>query len=281
MARHSRLVIMIYEHVQEAVQYIRKATDFVAEIGLVLGSGLGPLADEIEVVAQFSYGDIPHFPVSTAPGHAGKLVLGQLEGKNIIAYKGRVHCYEGYTAVQAAFPQRLGFYLGAKTFFITSAAGGLNAGWQAGDLMLHSDYINFTGLSPLTGPNDERMGPRFPVTFDAYDNGLKALAHQVARSQDFTLREGVYSWWAGPQFASRAELRLLRTLGADAIGMSTVPEVLALRHLGAQVLGLSTITDMAIPERDHHATEQEVLEVAAKTGARFRKFVRGLLAQWA
>jgi purine-nucleoside phosphorylase len=268
----------IYDQIRQTVNHIRAQTDFVPELGMVLGSGLGPLADEIEAVVSFSYASLPNFPQSTAPGHEGKLVLGRLEGKNVLGYKGRVHCYEGYTPAQTAFPQRVGFFLGARTFILTSAAGGLNPGWSAGELMLHGDYINYASLSPLTGPNDERLGPRFPVMFDAYDPQLRALAHKVARAQDFTLREGVYAWWPGPQFASRAELKLLRTLGADAIGMSTVPEVIALRHLGARVLGLSTITDMAVPERDHHATEQEVLEVAARSGALFRRFVRGILA---
>jgi purine-nucleoside phosphorylase len=268
----------LYDQIVETANFVQARTDFVPEVGIVLGSGLGPLAEEIEAVASFDYAELPHFPRSTAPGHEGRLILGRLEGRNVVAYKGRVHCYEGYTPAQAAFPQQVGFFLGARTFLISSAAGGLNTGWNAGELMLHSDYLNYAGLSPLTGPNDERLGPRFPVTFDAYDPALRGLAHRVARAQDFTLREGVYAWWPGPQFASRAELRVLRMLGADAIGMSTVPEVIALRHLGARVLGLSSITDMAVPEREHHATEQEVLEVAARGGARFRRFVRGILA---
>ncbi|MBF6593880.1 MAG: purine-nucleoside phosphorylase [Thermaceae bacterium] len=267
-----------YEQIQETVKFIQSRTDLVPQVGIVLGSGLGPLAEEIEAVASFPYADLPHFPRSTAPGHEGRLILGRLEGQKVLAYKGRVHCYEGYTPAQAAFPVRMGVFLGARTFLISSAAGGLNPNWNAGELMLHSDYINYAGLSPLTGPNDERLGPRFPVTFDAYDLELRRLAHTVARSQDFILREGVYAWWPGPQFASRAELRVLRNIGADAIGMSTVPEVIALRHLGVRVLGLSSITDLAIPERDHHATEQEVLEVAARGGVQFRKFVRGILA---
>ncbi|RDI96567.1 purine-nucleoside phosphorylase [Meiothermus sp. QL-1] len=267
-----------YEEIQAAVKHIQSQTDFTPEVGLVLGSGLGPLADEIETVASFPYAELPHFPRSTAPSHEGKLILGRLEGKNVLAYKGRVHVYEGYTPAQVVFPLRVGFFLGARTFIVTSAAGGLNPAWNAGELMLHSDYINYAALSPLTGPNDERLGPRFPVTFDAYDPTLRALAHKVARAQDFLLREGVYAWWPGPQFATRAELKVLRSLGADAIGMSTVPEVIALRHLGARVLGLSTITDMAVPERDHHATEAEVLATAAQSGALFRRFVRGILA---
>ncbi|BBL93065.1 purine-nucleoside phosphorylase [Thermus thermophilus] len=269
----------LYDKIQEAVAYVRSKTDFVPEVGLVLGSGLGPLADEVEKVAEIPYGEIPHFPVSTAPGHAGRLVLGRLEGKPVLVYKGRVHYYEGYSAEEVVFPVRVGFFLGARTFLLTSAAGGLNPRFRAGGIMLHLDYINFAGANPLRGPNDERLGPRFPVMFEAYDPELIELARKVARRQDLHLFEGVYAWFMGPSFASRAELRLLRELGADAIGMSTVPEVIALRHLGARVLGLSTITDMAVPEREHHATEEEVLRVAAETGPVFRRYVRGILAE--
>jgi purine-nucleoside phosphorylase len=267
-----------YDQVQEAAAYVRARTDFAPDVGIILGSGLGPLADEVDVVSRFPYGDLPHFPVSTAPGHEGALIFGRLAGKNVLGYKGRVHLYEGYGAQHVVFPMRVGFALGARTFIVTSVVGGLNPAFSAGEIMLHQDYINMAGVNPLTGPNDERFGPRFPIMFDAYDPALRRLAAQVARSQDLTLREGVYAWFAGPAFASRAELRALRSLGADVIGMSTVPEVIALRHLGAKVLGLSIITDMAIPDRDHHATEQEVLEIAARSGERFRRLVRGILA---
>ena len=269
---------VVYDQVQDAVARIRARSDFTPRVAIVLGSGLGPLAEEIETVARIPYADLPHFPRSTAPGHEGALILGILEGKPVLAYKGRAHLYEGYTAQQVVFPMRVGFQLGARTFLVTSAAGGLNPNFDAGDIMLHQDYINMAGANPLTGPNDERVGPRFPVMFDAYDPGLRALAARVGRSLDITLRDGVYAWFAGPAYASRAELRVLRSLGADAIGMSVVPEVIALRHLGAKVLGLSVITDMAIADRDHHASEEEVLATAARSGAQFRRFVRGILA---
>ncbi len=268
----------LYDHIQETVAHVRLRTGFIPDVGMVLGSGLGPLADEIEIVSSFPYAELPHVPRSTAPGHEGTLILGRLEGKNVAAYKGRVHLYEGYTPQQVVFPVRVGFYLGAKTFVVTSAAGGLNPNFHAGEIMLHQDYINMAGANPLTGPNDERMGPRFPVMFDPYDPTLRCLAARVARAQDMTLREGVYAWFAGPAFASRSELRVLRGLGADAIGMSVVPELIALRHLGVKVLGLSIITDMAIPDRDHHSSEHEVLKVAARSGRQFRRFVRGVLA---
>ncbi|RTG91713.1 purine-nucleoside phosphorylase [Thermus scotoductus] len=269
----------VYDKIQEAVAYIRSKTGFVPEVGIVLGSGLGPLAEEVAKEAEIPYGEIPHFPLSTAPGHAGRLILGELEGKRVLVYQGRVHYYEGYSAEEVVFPVRVGYFLGAKTFILTSAAGGLNPRFRAGGIMLHLDYINFAGTNPLRGKNDERLGPRFPVMFEAYDPGLIELARKVARKQDLHLFEGVYAWFMGPSFASRAELKVLRDLGADAIGMSTVPEVIALRHLGARVLGLSTITDMAVPERERHATEEEVLAVAAKTGPIFRRFVRGILAE--
>ncbi len=268
----------VYDEIQETVAQIRLRTDFAPDVGMVLGSGLGPLAEEIETIASFPYAELAHFPRSTAPGHEGRLILGKLEDKNLVAYKGRVHLYEGYTAEQLVFPLRVGFYLGAKAFVVTSAAGGLNPSFTAGEIMLHHDYINMAGANPLTGPNDERMGPRFPVMFDPYDPALRRLAAQIARAQDITLRDGTYAWFAGPAFASRSELRVLRGLGADAIGMSVVPELIALRHLGARVLGISIITDMAIPDRDHHASEQEVLEVAARSGEAFRRLVRGILA---
>ncbi len=269
----------VYDKIQEAVAYIRSKTGFVPEVGIVLGSGLGPLAEEVALEAEIPYGEIPHFPLSTAPGHAGRLILGELEGKRVLVYQGRVHYYEGYSAEEVVFPVRVGYFLGARTFILTSAAGGLNPRFQAGGIMLHLDYLNVAGVNPLRGKNDERLGPRFPVMFEAYDPELIELARKVARKQDLHLLEGVYAWFLGPSFASRAELRMLRELGADAIGMSTVPEVIALRHLGARVLGLSTITDMAVPEREHHATEEEVLAVAAKTGPIFRRFVRGILAE--
>ena len=269
----------VFDQLEQTTAFVRSQTDFVPAVGIVLGSGLGPLASEIEEVASFSYAQLPHMAVSTAPGHEGRLILGYLEGQKVVAYKGRVHFYEGYTAQQVAFGVRLGYWLGARTFMVTSAAGGLNPAFHAGSLMLHHDYLNFAAASPLSGPNDTRLGSRFPVTFDPYDPQLMQLVHQVARSQDLTLFQGTYAWYPGPQFASRAELRMLRTLGADAIGMSTVPEVLALRHLGARVIGLSAITDMAIPDGHQHATEQEVLEVAARMGASFRALVRGVLKQ--
>ncbi len=268
---------MNYEAIQQAVLSVRAKSGFVPEIGLMLGSGLGALADRIEVELELPYRQIPGFPPSTAPGHAGRLILGVLAGRRVVAYKGRVHFYEGYGPAQVAFPVRLGFGLGASTFILTSAAGGLNPNWQAGEVMLHLDYINMMGMNPLSGPNIAELGPRFPVMFDAYDSGLLDLARRTARVQDLILREGVYLAISGPSFGSRAELRMFRNFGADVIGMSTVPEVLALRHAGARVLGLSMITDMAVGDREHHASEDEVLATAERTGVKLERLIDGIL----
>ncbi|MBB6096637.1 purine-nucleoside phosphorylase [Deinobacterium chartae] len=266
-----------YDTVQRAASYLRERLPVQPRFSLTLGSGLGGLADEIEGAVRIPYAEIPDFPVSTAPGHAGELVAGTLAGQPVMAYKGRVHFYEGYRMEQVIFPVRVAYALGARDFLITSACGGLRDDWSAGDLMLHRDYINMTGTNPLIGPNDTRLGERFPGMYDAYDPEYAEVVRSVARAQDLNLREGVYVSISGPSYASRAELRAFRLLGADAIGMSTVPEVIAARHLGARVIGLSTVTDLAIPEREHHADEQEVIQVAQASSQRFRALIKGVL----
>ena len=271
---------MSKEAIDKAVAAIRERTEFAPEVAIILGSGLGPLAEEIDKVAEIPYGEIPGFPVSTAPGHEGRLIFGHLAGRPVLAYKGRVHYYEGYPMSEVIFPVRVGFFLGAERFVVTSAAGGLNPNFSAGDFMLHLDFINAMGTNPLIGPNDERLGPRFPVTFDAYDPEYLEVARKVARQQDVRLREGVYLAISGPSYASRSELRVYRYgMYADAIGMSTVPEVIALRHLGARVLGLSTITDMALADSSHHANEQDVIRMAEERSPIFRKLVAGIVAK--
>jgi len=268
------------EAIKKAVAAIRERTEFEPEVAIILGSGLGPLAEEIETEAEIPYAEIPGFPVSTAPGHEGRLIFGRLAGRPVLAYKGRVHYYEGYPMSEVIFPVRVGFFLGASRFVVTSAAGGLNPNFSAGDFMLHLDFINAMGTNPLIGPNDESLGPRFPVTFDAYDPEYLEVARRVARRQDVQLREGVYLAISGPSYASRSELRVYRYgMYADAIGMSTVPEVIALRHLGARVLGLSTITDMALADSSHHANEQEVIRVAEERSPVFRRLVTEIVAE--
>lgn len=247
------------------------------DVALVLGSGLGPLADEIEDAVRIPYGDVPGMQASSAPGHAGEFIAGTLAGRQVIAMKGRLHPYDGLPAAQIAFPIRVMHALGAETLVVSNACGGLNPNWQAGDLMLQLDFINFTFDHPLAGPNDNDLGPRFPVMFDAYDREYLEIARQVARSQNLTLREGVYLAIAGPSYATRAELRAFRAWGADAIGMSTVHEVQVARHEGMRVLGLSSVTDMALPDGSEHATGDDVLAMATASGERFRGLVRGVL----
>jgi purine-nucleoside phosphorylase len=249
-----------------------------AELALVLGSGLGPLADELEGAVSVPYAEVPGMPASTAPGHAGRFVLGRLEGRRVVAMQGRLHAYEGYAAATCAFPVRVMHALGADRLVVSNACGGLDPHWAAGDLMLQLDFINHTFDHALTGPADG-VGPRFPVTFDAYDPAYLDVARRAARRLDLTLREGVYLAIAGPAYATRAELRAFRAWGADAIGMSTVHEVTVARSLGMRVLGLSTVTDRAVPDGAEHATGDEVLAMAARVGDRFRALVRAVLPE--
>jgi purine-nucleoside phosphorylase len=263
----------------EALRAVRARTELVPEVALILGSGLGPLADEIDVDAEIPYAELPGFVASTAPGHAGRLVLGRLDGRPVVAMRGRLHPYDGLPAAQVAFPVRVLHALGAPRLLVSNACGGLDPHWRAGDLMLQLDLVNHTFQNPLIGPNDERLGPRFPVMFDAYDPAYLEVVRSTARRLDVTLREGVYLAVSGPSYATRAELRMFRAWGADAIGMSTVFEVLAARHEGMRVVGLSTVTDLAIPDRAEHATGEDVLEVAAASGATFRRLVRAVVPQ--
>lgn len=246
-------------------------------VGLILGSGLGDLADQIEDPVRIPYGEIPHFPVSTVEGHAGELVIGQLMGQTVAAMKGRVHYYEGYTMQQVTFPVRVMKALGIETVIVTCASGGLNPGFEAGDLMLIIDHINMMGEDPLRGPNQKELGPRFPAMVDAYSPELRQVALQVAEELGFSLRQGVYSPISGPAYNTSAELRMLQRLGSDAVGMSTVPEVVVARHMGLRVLGVACITDMALPDSPVHLTHEQVMEVANRTKPRFQNLVKGVL----
>lgn len=261
----------ITRDVQESMQAIRDQTGFRPELALILGSGLGPLADAIDPVAVIPYGDLPGFAASTAPGHAGELHLGTLAGRNVVAMKGRMHYYDGVTAAQSAFPVRVMHALGAQNLVVSNACGGLNPAWNAGDLMLQLDFINFQSDNPLMGP--AVGGERFPVMYDCYDPEYLDIARRAARKLDMPLREGVYLAISGPTYSTRAEGRMFRNLGADAVGMSTVFEVMVARQLDMRVLGLSCITDMAIPDRNEHATGLEVVRMAEQSGAAFRELV--------
>ncbi len=265
---------------------IRKRPFAAPQVGVITGSGLGALADSVNDPAIIPYEEIPHFPRSTVAGHPGRLVLGTLEEVPVAVLQGRVHFYEGVALDTLTLPIRVVQALGARLVIVTNAAGGLNEDFRAGDLMLIRDHIFFLGLaghSPLRGPNDERLGPRFPAMEGAYDPQLRALARDVAREKGMSLQEGAYAMVGGPTFETPAEIRLLKALGADAVGMSTAPEVVVARHSGMRVLGISVISNMAIAEEptkpqegvaEHH---QEVLEAGARAAPGLEALIRGVL----
>ncbi len=275
----------LYDQINTAAAYIvSRAPQFQPAIGIILGSGLGALADDVTDAIAIPYGEIPGFATSTVVGHAGKLLLGNLGGRPVLVMAGRLHFYEGYTMQQVTFPVRVMHALGVGTLLVTNAAGGLNPDYRQGDLMLIADHINLPGMagnSPLFGPNDERLGPRFPAMNGAYDSELRGQTRAAATRLNIPLREGVYIFLSGPTYETPAEVRMLRTLGADAVGMSTVPEVTVARHSGMRVLGISTITNEAIAdEAGGTANHSEVLETANLIGPRLRALVKALIGDW-
>ncbi|MBD8070334.1 purine-nucleoside phosphorylase [Bacillus sp. PS06] len=249
------------------------------EIGLILGSGLGVLADEIENAIKIPYQEIPEFPVSTVEGHAGQLVYGTLNGKTVIAMQGRFHFYEGYSFDKVTFPVRVMKALGVNSLIVTNAAGGINESFQAGDLMLISDHINNMGTNPLIGENDPNLGVRFPDMSEAYSKELRELAKKIAASLNIPIKEGVYVGNTGPSYETPAEVRMLRVLGGDAVGMSTVPEVIVARHSGMKVLGISCISNMAAGILDQPLTHDEVMETTEMVKANFLSFVKEIINQ--
>lgn len=263
--------------IAEAADYIRSRTGPAPRMALVLGSGLGGLADEVEDPVIIPYGDIPHFPASTAPGHAGRLVYGGLGGKQVLVMQGRFHYYEGHPMERIAFPVRTFRALGVERLFLTNAAGGVDIGFVPGDFMVITDHINLTGQNPLIGPNDDALGSRFFDMTKAYDPGLAALAHQAGKELGLGLREGVYAWFTGPSFETPAEIRMARVLGANAVGMSTVPEVIAAVHCGLKVLGISCITNLAAGILDQPISGDEVLEISARRRPEFSALVRRIV----
>jgi purine-nucleoside phosphorylase len=266
---------------QTAARFIAARTRHRPEIGLILGSGLNSLADEIADADVIPFGEIPHFPVSTVPGHLGALVLGALGGKTVIAMRGRAHFYEGYSMQQVTLPVRAMRELGVETLIVTNAAGGVNANLEAGDLMLITDHINFVGMSgqnPLRGPNDDSLGPRFPDMTGAYDPALGELARVTARELGIALREGVYIMLAGPSFESPADVRFIRLIGADAVGMSTVPEVIVARHGGMRVLGLSLISNSLVHGHEQVSHEQ-VLAAGRNAVPKLAALIKRVLAR--
>jgi len=258
-----------------AVAAIRALTKQKPTVAIVLGSGLGALADDVQGADRIPYEKIPGWRRSTAPGHAGQLVVGTLEGKTVAVMKGRLHYYEGYDIEEVVFPIRVFKAMGIETVILTNACGGLNPSYQNGDLMVISDHINFMATNPLRGANDDALGPRFPDMVGAYTQELRKIAHTV----DGDLQEGIYVGVAGPNYETPAELRMLRRWGADAVGMSTVPEVLVARHAGMRVLAIATVTDMAtgLPGLIDHVTHEEVLAVADRAGKRLGNVVKGVV----
>lgn len=268
-----------YARLQAAVEAIRQRSDLQPRLGIVLGSGLGPLAEEVTGIAV-PYTEIPHFPRSTVHGHAGKLALGELRGVPVVVMSGRVHLYEGYAPEEVVFPTRTMRMLGAETLLITNAAGGVNPDFHAGTLMLITDQVNMTGRNPLIGPNDDRLGERFPDMSEAYNRELRELALRVAGENGAQLAQGVYMGLPGPSFETPAEIRMARALGADAVGMSTVMEVVAAKHMGMKVLGISLITNMAAGILPQRQTGEEVYETARLAQGEFTGLVRDLVAAY-
>ena len=260
--------------VSEAAEYLRARLPARPDLALVLGSGLGGLADRIEDPVYIPYGQIPHFPVSTAPGHAGRFVFGRLSGRMVLCMQGRFHYYEGHDMAAIALPVRVLKALGCRALVLTNAAGGVNWDFSVGDFMLITDHINFMDANPLRGENDDAIGPRFCDMTHVYTPEFQQTARQVAAQQGITLREGVYLGYMGPSFETPAEIRAFRTLSADAVGMSTVPEAIAASHCGLPVLGVSLITNMAAGMAGKRLSGDEVIEIANQRGPVFQDFIR-------
>lgn len=261
------------EKILQAAEYIRSSTAMRPEIGLVLGSGLGDYADTLQDAVKIPYSQIPNFPVPSIPGHTGALVFGRKEGREVVVMQGRIHYYEGLPQQQITLPIRVLAALGIKTLVLTNACGGVNLSFNPGELMLISDHINLSGANPLIGPNLDAFGPRFPDMSDLYTASLRRAIQEKAEAAGMELREGVYAMYSGPNYETPAEIRMFRILGADTVGMSTVPEALVAGHCGMQVVGISCITNMAagvLPVKLSHA---EVTETANRVSAKFRRLI--------
>ncbi|WP_425453962.1 purine-nucleoside phosphorylase [Paenibacillus flagellatus] len=265
------------EKIGDAVRFIEEEIPYRPEVGLILGSGLGVLADAMEDVTVIHYEEIPHFPVSTVEGHAGELLVGTIGGKKAVLMKGRFHLYEGYDVTAVSFPVRVMKALGVRSLLLTNAAGGVNTSYRPGDLMLIRDHINFMFRNPLIGRNEESLGVRFPDMSEAYSAKLRGLAKETAESLGLELQEGVYAGLLGPSYETPAEIRMLRAIGADAVGMSTVPETIVARHAGIDVLGVSCITNMAAGILDQPLSHAEVVETAERVKESFLGFVSAVI----
>jgi purine-nucleoside phosphorylase len=269
----------LYDQVQEAARAIRAKWAGKPRVGIILGTGLGGLVEEVEAEATFPYGDVPHFPTSTAPGHKGRLVCGRLAGKTVMAMEGRFHFYEGYSLKQITLPVRVMRALGCEILVVSNACGGMNPQWQKGDLMLIEDHINLLGDNPLIGPNDDRLGPRFPDMSQPYDRELIALTQRLALEEKIVCHKGVFVAVPGPNLETRAEYRFLRQGGADVVGMSTVPEVIVGVHCGLRNVGFSIITDMCLPDALEPASLEDIIATANAAEKKLRVLVRRLVQE--
>ena len=270
-------VVGLQERIDAAAAVVRERTRLQPEVGIILGTGLGGLAREIAVEAEIPYGDLPGFPLSTVESHAGRLLLGRLRGRPVVAMQGRFHRYEGYDLREVTFPVRVLAALGARVLAVSNACGGMHPLWGPGDLVLLSDHINLLGDNPLVGHNDDSEGPRFPDMSAAYDPKLRALARATALEQKIVLREGIYVAVPGPNLETRAEYRMLRAVGGDIVGMSTVPEVITAVHQGMRVLGFSIITDNCLPDALEPTSVEKIIAVARASEPRLTAVVRGVL----
>jgi purine-nucleoside phosphorylase len=266
------------DQIAESTDFIRSRWRGTPRVGIILGSGLGAVGDAIELEQAIDYGDVPHFLKSTAVGHQGRLLCGRLAGIPVVAMQGRFHCYEGYSAERATFPVRVMKELGIELLVVSNAAGGLNPLYAAGDVMVIDDHINLLNRNPLVGVNDDRVGPRFPDMSSPYDRNFGDQALAIARQQDFACHRGTYIAMLGPTYETRAEIRMLRRWG-DAVGMSTVPEVIVAAHAGLRVLGLSTITNVCSPDKPHTTSGEEVVATANAASAKLSAIVTGIVGQ--
>jgi purine-nucleoside phosphorylase len=272
------MVTATMEQLNETVNYIKNAYNGKPEVGIILGSGLGSLVDDIIVEIAFNYEDIPHYPVSTVAGHSGRLIFGELNGKKVVVMAGRFHYYEGYMARHIAYPVRVMKLLGVNTLFISNAAGSVNSDFNVGDLMIINDHISFFVPNPLIGTNEDELGPRFPDMSEPYSKVYIAKAKQIAEQHGFGIKEGVYTAVTGPTFETRAEYRLIKAIGGDAVGMSTVQEVITAAHAGMTVFAISVITDIGIREDDNIITHEEVLAAAKEAGPKLTTLFKEMLA---
>ncbi|MBN2299623.1 MAG: purine-nucleoside phosphorylase [Acholeplasmataceae bacterium] len=268
-----------YEKALEAVKYIKSKTNVEAKIGLILGSGLGSITDDIDNSVVIPFAEIPYFEVPTTVGHHGAVVIGKLNGVDVVALSGRYHFYEGYSLEIITFPIRVMHLLGIKTLIITNACGAINTAFKPGDLMVISDHINLVSNNPLIGKNNDEFGTRFPDASEIYTKALKKIAHQTAKELGYELQEGVYAWWTGPSYETPAEIKMIRILGADAVGMSTVPEALVASHMDMQVLGISCLTNMASGILDQKLSHEEVIQVVRQVNGKFQNLVKNILTK--